>query len=361
MRIDQYLPDFAPHDAIGNHVLQVRKVLRQAGFDSDIYADIIHAPLAGEARHYRQAPPPGEGIAIYQASTYSDIAGWLASRARQGEKLLGYYHNITPAEYFARWEPVAAEGCERARSELADLAPHTDLAMAASAYNEAELIDAGYKHTVTSPLLVDLDAYHAPPAQRTLQRLRGQREGEGSRWLFVGRLAPNKCQHDVIGAFAVYTKAFDPHARLVLAGSPASARYLRALEALASELGVADKVDFTGSVPFGDLLAQFAVADVFVCCSEHEGFCVPVIEAMELGVPVVAYAAAAIPETVGDAGVVLDDKDPLTVAVAVAALNADEHRRESLTAAGRRRAADFSLPSTSSQFLGHIQHYLAGI
>lgn len=360
MRIDQFLPDFAPHDAIGNHVLQLRRVLRDAGYESDIWADIIHPPVARQARHYREHPPvrPGAGdLALYHASTYSDMAGWLAARAGAGDRLVVYYHNITPAEYFARWEPVAAEGCGRARRELASLAPSTELAMAASAYNQAELLDTGYRSTVVSPLLVDLDEYHAAPDSRAVARHRAR---GGTRWLFVGRLAPNKCQHDVIGAFAAYRRAFDPAARLVLAGAPASARYLRALERLVADLELGDSVELPGGVPFGELVAQFASADVFVCCSEHEGFCVPLIEAMELGVPVVAYAAAAIPETVGDAGVLLEDKDPLTVAVAVGSLLSDRERRESLVRAGRARAGSFSLPLTSKQFLGHLDAHLRG-
>lgn len=360
MRVDQYLPDFAPHDAIGNHVFQARQVLRSAGFESDIWADVIHPPMADHARPYRQAPPPGGGVALYHASTYSDMAPWLEQRASAGQRLLGYYHNITPAEYFCRWEPAAAAGCARARQELTLLAPYTELAMAASDYSQGELVAAGYARTLTSPLLVDLDAYHAPPAPRALERLRRQREGGGARWLFVGRLAPNKCQHDVIGAFAAYRRAVDPRARLVLAGSVTSPRYLRALQKLVAELDLGASVDLPGSVPFAELLAHFAVADVFVCCSEHEGFCVPVIEAMELGVPVVAYAAAAVPETLGGAGVLLDDKDPLTVAGAVHALLSCADRRESVVAAGRQRAASFSLANTSSQFLGHIQAHLAG-
>ncbi len=361
MRVDQYLPDFAPHDAIGRHVLEARRVLRNAGYESDIWADVIHGPLAAEARSYRDhpAPRPGGGaVMLYHASTYSDMAGWLLTRAAAGDRVLSYYHNITPAQYFARWEPVAAAGCDKARAELASLAPVTELALAASGYNEAELIEVGYRSTVTSPLLVDLDDYHAAPDARAVDRLRRQQDGGGARWLFVGRLAPNKCQHDVIGAFALYRRAFDPGARLTLVGSPASARYLGALQALVAQLDLGDSVELPGSVPFGELLACFAVADCFVCASEHEGFCVPLIEAMELGVPVVAYGAAAIPETVGDAAVVVDDKDPLTMAVAVDALLADADRRTSLVGAGRARAESFSLPRSSARFLDNLRHRL---
>jgi glycosyltransferase involved in cell wall biosynthesis len=358
LRIDQYLPDFAPHDAIGNHVLQAQRVLRRAGIESDIWADVIHAPLAGTARPYTEAPPAGDAAALYHLSTHSDMAAWLHQRAGAGQRLLAYYHNITPAEYFARWEPAAARSCVAARDEMRLLAGDTELALAASGYNRGELEEAGYPKAVTSPLLLDLEAYHAPPAAAAVDRIRRKRDGGGARWLFVGRLAPNKCQHDVIAAFAAYRKAFDPRATLVLPGGVTSPRYLNAMHAMIRDLDLGGSVELPGGLAFGDLLAEFATADVFVSCSEHEGFCVPVIEAMELGVPVVAYGAAAVPETVNGAGVVLDDKDPLVVAVAVASLLADDGRRRSLIEAGRRRAADFSLARTSKQFLDHIASHL---
>ncbi len=355
MRIDQYLPDFAPHDAIGNHVLAVQSVLRGAGYESDIWADVIHPPLAGRARHYLeddQGPDRrGGDVAIYHASTHSDMAGWLEARARAGQRLAAIYHNITPARYFDRWEPAAAAGCRAARAELAALAPVTELALAVSAFNQAELVAAGYRATAVSPLLIDLDGYHRRPDARAMAALERRRAGGGSHWLFVGRLAPNKCPHDVIGAFAAYRAAFDPAAQLTLVGSTTSARYQRALLGLVAELGLAGAVDMPGSLPLGSLLAHFATADVFVCCSEHEGFCVPLIEAMELGVPVVAYAAAAVPETAATAAVLLDGKDPLEVAVAVAAVLDDGGRRRALVDAGRARAADFCLARTSAQLL----------
>ncbi len=287
------------------------------------------------------------------------MAGWLHQRAAAGGRLFLNYHNITPAEYFARWEPGMADGFDRARRALAGLATCTELAIADSGYNEAELRRLGYRTTTTSPPLVDLGALHAPPSRRALARI-DRRRGAGARWLFVGRLAPNKCQHDVIGAFAAYRKAFDPAARLVLVGAPSSYRYLRALQQLVADLELGDTVVLAGGIAFDALRAEYGRASVFVCCSEHEGFCVPVVEAMELGVPVVAYAAAAIPETVGDAGVLLDDKDPLRVAVAVAGLLGDRERRAEQVAAGRARAAHFSLAASGARFVRELVARLQG-
>lgn len=361
MRIDQLVPGFAKHDAIGNHALRVRSALRGAGFASDIYGEVIDSRLSGEARHYSQEPPPDAGTALlYHVSTHSDMAPWLTRRALDGQVVMADYHNITPSSYFARWEPEAARSMDLARVEMAALAPHTGLAVADSGFNAAELDEVGYRSTAVCPLLVDLEEYHAEPSPKTLTRLRRRRDREGPHWLFVGRVAPNKCQHDVVAAFAAYRRLFAPSARLTLVGGATSVRYLRALQQMATDLGVADGVEILDNVTFEDLLAHFAVADVFVCLSEHEGFCVPVLEAMELGVPVVAHAAAALPETVAGGGVLLDDKDPLVVACAVDAVLNDDDGRAQLVAAGRARAADFALPATSAQMVATLGGWLEG-
>ena len=360
MRIDQYLPGFAPHDAIGNHTLQTRRVLRQAGFKSDIWAEHILPPMGSEGRPYLEDPrrPGEERVLLYQSSTSSAMAGWLRARAEGGEPLIGHYHNITPAKYFARWEPHIATAMQEARQELAMLAPHVSFSFADSGFNEAELVDCGYRQTLVCPLLVDLEEYHRPPDKATLERLRKRRDRSGAQWLFVGRVAPNKCQHDVVGAFAVYRRVFDPAARLTLVGGGTSVQYLRALERLVEELELGDSVEVLNGVGDAELLAHWAVADVFVCLSEHEGFCVPVLEAMELGVPVVAYAAAAVPETLGGTGVLVEDKDPLTVAIAVDEACRPGAVRDRLVKAGQERAATFSLSRTSNQLLSGIEAYL---
>ena len=205
---------------------------------------------------------------------------------------------------------------------------------------------------------MDLDEYHRPPDRAALDRLRRRREASGAQWLFVGRVAPNKCQHDVVGAFAVYRRVFDPGARLTLVGGATSPHYQRAIERLIGELGLGDSVEILSGVSDAELLAHWATSDVFVCLSEHEGFCVPLLEAMTLGVPVVAYAAGAVPGTLDGAGVLLDDKDPLSVATAVDEVCRPGPARDRLVKAGRQRAADFSLAETSKTLLGGIEAYL---
>jgi glycosyltransferase involved in cell wall biosynthesis len=362
VRLDQFVPGFAPHDAIGNHVLQVRRLLRGAGFESDIYGEWIVGPLRSAARPFTECPVSGPDRAfLYHASTHSEMVPWLMERAAAGERILSDYHNITPASYYARWLPEGAASMAAARQELVALAPHVELALADSAFNEEELVTAGYRRTETCRLLVDLERYHDPPDRRVCNRLRRRRDAGGAQWLFVGRVAPNKCQHDVIAAFAVYRRLWDPEARLTLVGSTNAPRYLRALQMMAADLELGDSVEILDGLTHAELLAYFTVADVFVCLSEHEGFCVPLLEAMEVGVATVSYAAAAIPETVGDSGVLLMDKDPLVVAGAVAELLGDETRVRALVEAGRTRAGEFALERTSAHLLETVAAQLATV
>jgi L-malate glycosyltransferase len=358
VRVDQFVPGFAKHDAIGNHTLQIRALLRSKGIESDIYGEWIDPRVASEARPYTEAKPRPGSTVLYHASTHSGMADWLVDCAAKGVTVLSDYHNITPSSYFRRWEPNAAESMDLARAELDRMAPVVPMALADSQFNEKELVAAGYARTATAHLLVDLDDYHRRPDGKTLDRLRREKERGGARWLFVGRIAPNKCQHDVIGAFAAYRRLFDPAARLTLVGSATAIRYLRALQQLSESLELGDSVTIADNVAFPELLAHFATADVFVCMSEHEGFCVPVLEAMELGVPVVAYDAAAVPETLAGSGVLLDDKDPWVTASAVHDLLSDDTRQAALVTSARSRAREFSLPVTSAQFLDTITAWL---
>lgn len=361
MRIDQYLPSFVPYDAISNHALQVRRVLRQAGYDSEIWAEHALGRIRSRIRPYRLDRAGPDRLLLYHAATNSPMAAWLAARADAGEPLLVDYHNITPGKFFARWEPAIASSMERARDELTMLAPRTAMAFADSAFNEAELVERGYRATMVVPVLVDLADYHRPADPDTLARLRRRRDGSGTQWLFVGRVAPNKCQHDVIGAFAAYRRLFDPAARLTLVGATTSPRYRQALEDLVARLELGQSVELASGLSEAELLAHWSVADVFVCLSEHEGFCVPLLEAMELGVPVVAYGeGGAVADTLGPAGCKVADKDAVTVARAVHEATRPGPARDRSVAAGRRRAEDFSLTAGAKILLAGIEKYLAG-
>jgi len=339
--VHQFVPSFARGDAIGDHTLALQALLRAAGCDSEIFAEEWHPNARGLAHDYRDADEVlarDDVVVLYHASTASAMAAHLVRRVPD---LVVDYHNITEARFFERWEPVAAARAREARDQLATLAPVTHHAVAHSKYSERELHALGFESTSVIPLLLDFAALGREPDAATVARLAETRATEGTRWIFIGRVAPNKCIQDVIAAFAVYRHAVDTRARLTFVGGMMSMRYRRALDDFAVELGVDDAVVFTDSVALPVLLAHLRAADVFVSLSEHEGFFVPAVEAMHTGVPVIAFASTAVPETVAGGGVLLGDKDPLVVAAAVDRVMRDDAVRDALIAAGRSRARAF--------------------
>jgi glycosyltransferase involved in cell wall biosynthesis len=274
---------------------------------------------------------------------------------RRSEPLIVDYHNVTPASLVDRWEPGLHEELVLGRKQLVELAGRAFFALADSEYNEEELVASGFRRTTVVPPLFSLDGFDADLDSHLLESLRSVRaERGGSDWLFVGRVAPHKAQHELVKALAAYRLAYDPEARLHLVGNPLGESYPRALRRFIDRLGLDDAVEVSGSVSRGALAAYFHAADVFVCASAHEGFCVPVVEAMHAGLPVVALAAAAVPGTVGDAGLVLENPTPLAFAAASRRIVNDSVCRDSLVRAGYQRAGEFSLDRSRKRLLAAV-------
>ena len=333
--IHQLIPSFVSRDAQGAHVLKVQHVLREMGLESDIFAADIEPAFAHLAQPYQRLDdrrPTGRRWLLYQLSTGNPMATWV--RKRPEPKVVNF-HNITPPEFFAPWNPGVAAEVQAGRRQVQQLAPVTELAIAVSRFNEEELLAAGYRRTAVVPLFADLGGQVEAGEAVTIER------GTGTRWLFVGRVIPNKCQQDLIAALAAYRRLYDPQAELILVGKPTFASYDRALLDFADRLGLRNAVRFEGSVTPAALAAHYRAADVVVCLSEHEGFCAPLLEAMLHEVPVVAFSAGAVPETVAGAGLLLDDKSPAFVAAAVHRVMQDESLRRALVRRGLERAKDF--------------------
>jgi len=356
--IHQFVPSFVPNDAIGAHSRNVGRVLREAGIDSRIYVREAREAQPGEVEDYRAfAGGDGETWLLYQLSTGSPMARFLQGRP---EPKIIDYHNITPPSFFSAWEPVVELELTAGRNEMEELAPATALGLADSGFNRAELEVAGYARTGVLPILFDPASFESEVDGRRLEGLLRAKAGGGADLLFVGRVSPNKCQHDLVKFLAAYRLLYDPRARLHLVGGSSSHAYWTTLEAYVKHLDLGEAVFLHGGVSPGALSAHYRAADAFVCLSEHEGFCVPLLEAWHHRLPVVALAAAAVPETVGGAGVLLPAKEPARVAAAVHRVLCDPDLRGALVAAGTARLADFSLERTRTILLDHILPLLDG-
>ena len=357
-RVDQVIPTLAGRDAIGQHTRALRDELRAMGLGSDIFYLNASSDARGWGRPIEDLDdedPDGRWL-LYQLSIGSPAAEVFAGRP---EPKLVDYHNITPAALLDDWEPDVAEELRLGRSQLEWLAGCTTFALADSAFNQAELVAAGYRATALGPLLVDYEAMAGAGDPAVAGRLAGDRRAGGHDLLFVGKVAPHKAQHDLVKALAVYRRLYDPDARLRLVGGPIGEAYPEALGRFCEALGLAQAVDFAGSVGHQQLVAYYRHADVFVCLSDHEGFCVPIVESMVHRLPIVAFGATAVPDTVGDAGIVLDAKGPGRVAAAIDRVVTDAALRADLEAAAARRLATLSLPGARAQWRALVGRALA--
>ncbi len=309
MIIHQMLPNFSYGDAIGDDTLALRDIFRSLGHESRIYAGVIHPYLIDQSEHWKlyRRISQADHILIYHFSVGSEITDYLMTIP---DRLGIIFHNITPAHWFYGISPQMTELAAQGMIQLRKLKDRTAFAWADSTFNAGILNDIGYRNVEVLPIIVDLSRLSLTP-NRVFQTQFASRQRT---WLFVGRVSPNKCHQDIIRSFAFYQRHLDPNARLILVGDVRNCwRYADAMSAMVRELGVANVI-FTGMVDDDELVALYRMADVFVCMSEHEGFCVPLLEAMVFDVPVIAYKAGAVSETMGDAGIQIHDKNPAVIA-----------------------------------------------
>jgi glycosyltransferase involved in cell wall biosynthesis len=339
--VHQLLAALSYGDAIGNEALAIQGQLRAAGYESEIFAELVHPRVAHLARplwEYRRASS-AETVCIYHFSIGS-AAGRLIHGAP--DRLAVIYHNITPAHFFLGFHPHLAGLCYHGRRELASFAARAELGLGDSELNRSELEQAGFARTAVLPIVLDFSLY-ARPAAPVVRRLY---EDGRVNVLFVGRIIPNKRIDDLIRCFAFFQRFVQPRSRLLLVGDTRGfERYFDRLQELVRELQL-DEVVFTGQLDDAELYACYRVADVFLCLSEHEGFCVPLLEAMHFGVPVVAYEAGAVRETLRGGGLLLQDKSPRLVAEVLDRLTHGSALRRGVMASQARaiaevRATDF--------------------
>ena len=303
MQVHQMVASLSHGDAISNEALRIQRILQRRGHQSEIYAESIHSAMRGKAHplwDYQRVSSPQNVLILH----FSIGAGVSSFAYRLPDRIMLIYHNITPARWFAPYQPRLARLCYQGRRELAAFVDHTRLALGVSEFNRAELDAMGFHPTGVLPLLLDPDQLFVPPNPSVLEMF----DDDKTNFLSVGRVIPNKRFEHLIKVFYFYWKFIEPKSRLLLVGEfRGFERYFDALTRLVDRLGL-ENVVFTGHVDTDDLAAYYRVADVFLSLSEHEGFCAPLIEAFRFGVPVMAFDAGAVPETLGGAGILVREK-----------------------------------------------------
>ena len=326
--VHQVLATLGYGDAIGHEVLGIRRALRAAGYTSSIIVETADPRLEDETIDYRDMVDvvTADDLVIHHFSI-----GSRASRTMFALpcRMVLVYHNITPPEYFLGVHDYLVRQCFHGRRELTAYRARVDLALGDSEFNRQELSAIGFDPTDVLPVIPDFDHLDVEPDSR----IEDEYDDDWTNILFVGRLVPNKRPDNLIRFFHAYKTLYNPRARLIIAGAYGGFEsYLVQLHDLIARLGVRDVV-LTGQVTDAELTALYDVADLFLCASEHEGFCVPIIESFYTGVPVLAYAATAVPVTMDGGGMLYDSRDPRVVARLMHAILANRSIRDRLLAA----------------------------
>jgi len=353
--IHQIMPAFLYADALGNQADRIRAQLRQWGYESQIYTQIRDRRWDDPGLDFEQYHSRPDQTAIFHYSIGSTLTARVLNLT---ERVVLYYHNVTPPEFLRGHNPELARLLDQGQREL-ELFKATPYTLAASEFNRQEMLARGFARVEVLPYFVTFDALRvsaeSPIGQEVVARYASNRVNV----LFVGRLAPNKRQDDLIHVLNYYQRLIDPSARLLLVGGEANAPgYRLELQTLIDVLGVR-YVELAGSIgPREGLGGYYRAATAFVCLSEHEGFCVPLLEAMAFDVPVIAFKSTGVPYALGEAGLQLDEKRYDVVSEAIELVHTDRVLRERLINNQRQRLSDFSSDQVAAQLQKCLQNML---
>lgn len=329
MRIIQIIEGYRKGDGVGNVVTVFDKYFASHGFETLIInRQLLVSDLASELFE------PKDIVFYHFALLYDPFVKRLPCK-----KIL-VFHNITEPELLIGFDEETRVKCCAGKYDLCETSDCFDYSIVFSKYSMKCLCDNGWNKdkVFMLPIGIDMDS-HNVDADEKVKETFGEK---GTNVLFTGRIYPNKKQEDVIAAFSVYKKKYDPDARLFLVGSLPKGNYYPSLIDYAKRLGIFESVYFPGHVTFEEYIAYFEVADIFLCMSEHEGFCIPLVEAMYYHVPIIAYNATAVPDTLGGSGILVDEKNPDIIASVINDLMSDPGYREKIISGQNKRYNEIS-------------------
>jgi len=345
--VHQMVGNAGPGNSISAGALVLRSRLRAWGYNSDIYAESVAPASAwGDILPFTRYKPGAADLLIFH---YFQVSPLLDFVKAQRVPLLLVYHNVTPSRFFVGASLETVLRTRRGQAELPAFREQTLVALADSEFNRRDLIEAGYTRTGIVPVIIPDTLRQVSPDADVLAQLQ-----DSVNLLCVGRVAPNKRPEDVIKAFFYY-RQIEARARLFFVGHTTYTRpYVHWLRGLVAWLGLEGVVTFTGHVSDAALAAYYRRADVYVYMSEHEGFGIPLVESMRFGVPIIAYASSAVPETLGGAGILMRKKQFPVVAELIHLLQTDPALRAQVLARQQERARDFAPDVVLERFRGYL-------
>ncbi len=355
MEIHQFATSLTYGDAISDEMLEIQKILREEGYRSEIYIKHYDSRMAQHVRDFREYKKISspQNIVIFHFSIGSAVSKMFF---RIPDKKIMIYHNITPHDFFIDYHRILARECYKGRLEIKLFVDKVDLALGDSEFNRRELERIGYPRTGVLPLLLNFSRFdeQGDPVTRHIF------SNGKTTILYVGRLIPNKKFEDIIKAFYFYKKSFNPESQLLLVGEYRGLEsYYAALQDLVSRLDLGG-VHFSGHVEFSELVSFYRMADVYLSFSEHEGFGVPLLEAFYMRVPVVAYAAGAVEETMNKGGVLFRKKDFFKIASLLDRITRNESLRKEVIAGQSEALERYKKENVSRVLLHHIERVSQG-
>lgn len=346
MEINQFLPTIAPRDAIGNEVFEIQKILITWGYKSKIYAENIHPSIKAKKFTEYSKNTSEDNIALFHFSIGSDISDYVK---KLPDKKIIRYHGITPPQYLTDTNQYLLELLRRGREQLSGYPSVTTLALANSRYTELELQEMKFRDTAILPLIINFEIYKKFNDDILLKY-----DDDYVNIIFTGRIIPQKRQEDLIKIFYYYQK-INPKSRLILIGNADNfERYYLSLQKLIRELHI-NNVIFTGSVSTEDLVAYYKMADIFLCMSEWETFCVPLVESMYFNVPIIAHNSTAIPQTLGNSGVLVNKKEYCIIAEMINEIIENKKIKDQIIMKEKVRLRAFERPAMDNLLKKYIE------
>lgn len=352
-KICQLLPTIVYGDAVSNEALLMQDIINEMGYESKIFAQNIDDKVANRVSNVKKLKLDREDILIYHMSTGSELSQLVYEMENKNKIMI--YHNITPSSFFSQYSDILYKLCEMGREQLKMLNKTFLLTLTDSEYNKTELDSLGYKDTYELPIILNFKDFETEPDKKILNIYCN--DGY-TNIIFIGRIAPNKKHEDIIKSFFLYKKYINPKSRLFLIGSQnGMEKYVKTLKNMVLDYELKD-VFFVGKVSFKEILAYYRIASVFLCMSEHEGFCVPLVESMIFKVPIIAYESSAIPSTLGKSGILVKEKKYEMIAELIDMLEKDKEFRDKVIASQIERLKFFDYNRTKKLFIQYLKEII---
>lgn len=347
MKIYQVLVTLSYGDGVGNDTLAIDRILKEEGYDTQIFAENIDERISREfVKHISDIPALSrEDIVIYHLSTGCD----LNEKIKQWDcKIIFRYHNVTPPHFFEEYDQTAFSLCSTGIQQVKSLKDTPYRCLVDSEFNKQDLTEYGYSCEIdVLPIIIPFEDYETKPSDDIIKKYKDN----WTNIIFVGRVAPNKKQEDIIKAFSYYKKNINTFSRLIIVGSyNKNDKYYKKLSAYVKMLNI-DDVIFTGHTKFNEILGYYKIADLFLCMSEHEGFCIPLVEAMYFNVPIIAYDSAAVPNTMGGKGAIVDTKNSIFISLLIDKIIRDDSIKRHLIDEQSEVLKRYSYQVTKDKFI----------